>query len=359
MALASLNITTLRNIPFCYIEPSQHFNVFYGANGSGKSSLLEAIYLLATGRSFRTSITDNVISWHQEGCTVYGQEQSLERSIGVSRYRNKTLEIKIQGERVTRLADLVRLLPIQVLDPLSLRLLETEPKTRRQFIDAGLFHVEQGFLSIWQRFKKILQQRNALLKTQPVSYAEMVGWDSELITTADLMHQSRWHYVKLLELEIKQILKELTLDFNLELDYFSGWAQEKDYAELLRLNFYQDKASGFTQWGPHRADICVRVQQQLAVEILSRGQQKIIVSALRVAQTRLIHRLAERQSIYLVDDISSELDMGYQQKLFAMLQQLQAQVFITLLQLPDWLLNLRQLPIKVFHVEQGSVKEQQ
>ncbi|MBX9714001.1 MAG: DNA replication and repair protein RecF, partial [Pseudomonadaceae bacterium] len=167
MALTRFTVAAVRNLHPATLSPSPRINILSGANGSGKTSLLEAIHLLGLARSFRSSRLLPVIQHEVDECTVFGQvalAQGGLSSLGISRNRLGELHIRIDGENVRSAAQLAETLPLQLINPDSFRLLEGVPKIRRQFLDWGVFHVEPRFLPAWQRLQKALRQRNSWLR---------------------------------------------------------------------------------------------------------------------------------------------------------------------------------------------------
>jgi len=147
MSLSRISVTGIRNLLPVTLSPSPRINILHGDNGSGKTSLLEAIHLLGMARSFRSTRLNPVISHEQDSCTVFGQVELGEAqssALGISRDRSGEVRIRINGQTVRSAAELADALPLQLINPDSFRLLEGAPKLRRQFLDWGVFHVEQA-----------------------------------------------------------------------------------------------------------------------------------------------------------------------------------------------------------------------
>ena len=161
MSLSRVTVTAVRNLHPVTFSPSPRINILYGANGSGKTSVLEAIHLLGLARSFRSVRLNPVIAHEQQSCTVFGQVELAEgghSALGISRDRQGEFQIRIDGQNARSAAQLAEILPLQLINPDSFRLLEGAPKIRRQFLDWGVFHVEPRFMSTWQRLQKALRQ---------------------------------------------------------------------------------------------------------------------------------------------------------------------------------------------------------
>ena len=359
MSLSRVTVTAVRNLHPVTLSPSPRINILHGANGSGKTSLLEAIHLLGLARSFRSNKLQPMIQYEQPACTVFGQvqcEDGLHSNLGISRDRQGELQIRIDGQNARSTAQLAEILPLQVINPDSFRLLEGAPKVRRQFLDWGVFHVEPRFLPAWQRLQKALRQRNSWLRHGTLDAASQAAWDRELCLASDELDGYRRAYIQALKPVFEQVLGELVEIEGLTLSYYRGWDKDKSLADVLATTLPRDQQLGHTQAGPQRADLRLRLGVNNAAEILSRGQQKLVVCALRIAQGHLLNQAKQGQCIYLVDDLPSELDEQHRQALCRLLDDLQCQVFITCVDheyLKDgWRTDT---PVAMFHVEHGVI----
>ncbi len=182
MSLTLLNFHALRNLRPVEMTPSSHINVISGANGSGKTSLLEGVHILGMGRSFRTRQLKNAIQTDEPYMTLYGRlSGEPEVTLGVRRLRaQRELELRLKGDKNARLAELVEAMPLQLINPDAFRLLEGSPAGRREFLDWGVFHVKHDFLAIWKRTRRALKHRNALLRRGRILPQEMAVWEHEL-----------------------------------------------------------------------------------------------------------------------------------------------------------------------------------
>jgi len=361
MSLTRVTVTAVRNLQPVTLSPSPRINILHGANGSGKTSLLEAIHLLGLARSFRSTRLAPVIQHEQLACTVFGQvelAQGGQSSLGISRDRQGELQIRIDGENVRSAAQLAETLPLQLINPDSFRLLEGAPKIRRQFLDWGVFHVEPRFLPAWQRLQKALRQRNSWLRHGTLDAASQAAWDRELGLASDEIDGYRRSYIQALKPVFERILNELVELPGLSLSYYRGWDKERELSEVLAASLPRDQQLGHTQAGPQRADLRLRLGAHNAAEILSRGQQKLVVCALKIAQGHLVNRAKRGQCIYLVDDLPSELDEHHRRALCRLLEDLHCQVFITCvdheLLREGWRTDT---PVAMFHVEHGRITQ--
>jgi DNA replication and repair protein RecF len=361
MSLSRVSVTAVRNLHPVTFSPSPRINILYGSNGSGKTSVLEAIHLLGLARSFRSTRLNPVIQYEETVCTVFGQValgDGASSNLGVSRERQGDFTIRIDGQNARGTAQLAEILPLQLINPDSFRLLEGAPKIRRQFLDWGVFHVEPRFMGTWQRLQKALRQRNSWLRHGTLDAVSQAAWDRELCLASAEIDEYRRNYIKALKPVFEQILGELLELEGLTLSYYRGWDKDRELNDVLAASLQRDQQMGHTQAGPQRADLRLRLGANNAADILSRGQQKLVVCALRIAQGHLVSQARRGQCIYLVDDLPSELDEQHRRALCRLLEDLRCQVFITCvdheLLREGWQTDT---PVASFHVEQGRITQ--
>ncbi|PKH31266.1 DNA replication/repair protein RecF [Shewanella sp. ALD9] len=356
MSLSRITIGSFRNITSASLQPGDGLNLIYGQNGSGKTSILEAIYFLGMGRSFRSHLSQRVINHDDDKLTLFAHLIDADRDckIGLRRHRSGEIEVKIDGEKVKRLSTLAETLPIQVITPESFSLLFEGPKARRQFIDWGAFHSDPHFYQAWVNTRKVLKQRNQLLRNYS-PYNQIQFWDKELVRYAEQVTDIRNQYVDSLNVLLKGIIGVFLPQIDIKVSFTRGWDSKTDFAQLLENQYSRDLAAGNTGSGPHKADLRLRVGNLPAQDALSRGQLKLLVCALRIAQGKLLKQQLDKNSIYLVDDLPSELDAQHRQLLLQQLTETGAQIFVTAIEPQAIVDSLSSPPNRMFHVEQGLV----
>lgn len=360
MTIQRLRLHHFRNLAPVDLQPAAGLNLIYGENGSGKTSLLEAIYLLSLVRSFRSKKLKHLVAHQASYFTVHAElrdAQGLHFPLAVQRQlASDETEIRLGGQRPSSIAELTAQLPVQLINPDAFRLLEGGPKERRQFLDWGAFHVEPGFIFAWQRFQRALKQRNSLLRHARIDPLELDLWEKEIAASGEEVTRYRETYLQQLLPLFEQLLARLSQLEGFRLNFQRGWDKSLSLAESLFQSRQKDSEQGFTQSGPQRSDLRVSFQGRSAIEVLSRGQQKLVVSALKLAQGRLLAAAGKKQCIYLIDDLPAELDQQHRQMFCRLLEEQGSQVFITsvdqsALQI-DWKEPDR---IHWFHVEQGQI----
>ncbi|QJD59854.1 DNA replication/repair protein RecF [Pseudomonas sp. gcc21] len=362
MPLKRLAVTGVRNLHPVTLLPSPRINIISGLNGSGKTSLLEAIHILGMARSFRSTKLQPVIQHEQDACTVFAEivlHTGQSCSLGITRNRQAEYQIRLNGQTARSTAQLAETLPLQLINPDSFKLLEGAPKQRRQYLDWGVFHVEHRFLPTWQRLQKSLKQRNSLLRRGRIERSMISPWDAELVQAGEQIDMYRQAYLKALKPAFEQALAQLIDLPDLKLSYFRGWDKDKSLSAVLNAQYERDAQLGHTQAGPQRADLRLRIHGMNAADVLSRGQQKLVVCALKIAQGDLLRDSEKlRDCVFLIDDLPSELDQQHRKSLCALLESLECQVFISCVE-PEQLDGCWQeaTPRAMFHVEHGQIMQ--
>lgn len=353
MAILKLEIKNLRNLTDVIIQPKPGLNYILGPNGSGKTSLLEAIHCLGRGKSFRSHKTNHLINNQSSEFSIVGKIQQKGRPfiIGMRRTATNT-QIRLGGQSINRASELTNILPLAVLDPGLHRLVEEGPDQRRRFLDWGVFHVEHSFSGLWNNYRHCLAQRNAALRTG-WSQKAIVHWDKELALVAEQLDQARRDYLANLLVYIEEYIIHFPAICKISITYQQGWRESTDYFSYLTAQYQSDKDRGFTQFGPHRADLRLKIDGMDARDYLSRGQQKVLVASMILAQCRQITAQGT-SAVILVDDLHAEVDAEIRGTLLALLESTKAQVFLTGTD-PSFF-PIDHKSSGVFHVEHGRVR---
>lgn len=348
MSLAELRIENLRCVESAALEFSPELNLIAGENGAGKTSILEAIFLLGRGRSFRTRTTERLIRQGQSVLTVFGRTHDLPplaAGIEVSRERTRA---RVNGADVQTLLELSGVLPVQAIDPEIHKLIEQGPERRRRWLDWLVFHVEPSFAGHWARYQRALKQRNAALKA---GQRDVSVWDQPLVEHGSAISSARHNALERLDPYLGRLLGAFA-GLELQFGFHAGWGSDNSLADQLKLNLERDRERGMTHSGPHRADVVIRTKGRSARETLSRGQQKLVAVAMIISQLRLLQEEQGMRAVLLLDDPAAELDERNLQRLFTELSSLKSQMIATSLT-PET--ALFQAPKATFHVEQGRV----
>jgi DNA replication and repair protein RecF len=357
MTLLKLDIFAIRNILKESFIPSQTINFFYGENGSGKSAIIEAIFILGRAKSFRSTSIKSVINISEKQLVVSAQTQQpngISMHLGVQ-LDSKNICCHVNHQATQKRSDLAYALPLQIIHPKSFELLDAGSQLRREYLDWGVFNDDECFLANWRHFKRALLQRNALLKSKSITHIDV--WNKELVYYGTIVNHYRELYLQKLKPVFLDILAHFIEIDEIELKLLSGWDISKDFGTVLVENIDYDLRYGFTHNGPHRGDFQLWVNNRLAKDFVSRGQLKLLVISLKLAQMQLLKNTHNIIGCFLIDDFSAELDVVNRAKLLNYLSKMDCQVFITATEQSDFG-DLKQIiNYKMFHVEHGNIKQ--
>lgn len=316
MSLDEIHIHRLRNIDFEQIHLHPRYNVFFGKNGAGKTTLLEAIYLLSTGYSFRTRETAPLIAHEQQDLVVFARTNNRDE-VSIQKIRHGATHVRLNRKACATSSELAFFLPCLAIYQDLFQIIDAGPAVRRALLDWGVFHVKQSYLPLWKDYQRVIKQRNALLR-QRAPKSQFTPWNQQLVMLAQQLDLLREQYCREWTVSFEYYLGELS-DLSCHLDYYKGWDKKKTGKELMDIleqQFESDCIRQYTQSGAHQADLIFDVRGGAARQTLSRGQQKILLIALRLAQAALLNK----ECIYLFDDISAELDSHVLSNLLSCIQ---------------------------------------
>ncbi len=356
MRLEWLRISHVRNLGQTRIEPGPGLNIFTGRNASGKTAILEAIYLLARARSFRTPRIREVVSHTQPllqvsaGVAYGGSRQRA--TTGIEKGRGQIL-LRYNGNPVKTVSEQARHLPLVLVTPDSHRLLTGTPKQRRHWLDWAMFHVEPDYLKLWRDYFRALRNRNSLLKTGVRSASHYLGWEKTLAETGGRLNRMREGFVRALSDELEKPPAATLGGPPVTLSIEPGWPAQTDLAEILADGREGDILAGYSRFGPHRADLTFVGEGGPVSKLFSRGQIKLFVCRLIMAQARVLQHLTGESPLFLLDDYIAELDSVASE---ALLDGLAEQGWQCFLNATDFREQGRiRADIQRFHVEHGQV----
>jgi len=344
------NFRCLENIE---LDADPQYNLIYGRNASGKTSVLEAIAYLGRGKSFRGAATSDLIRHGEQEFVLFGQVEDGGRvaKVGV-RNSHDGLETRIDGQKEGGAAALAAALPVQIIDPDIHELVAGAPDQRRRYLDWIAFHVEHGFLDAWRRFRRALKQRNAALRSG-ASNATLDGWNAEFAELAAMVDAGRRNALEAALESLAEVGSEL-LGSEVGFEYRAGWNEEQGLLQALEDGVERDRQHGNTQYGPHRADLKLSYDTRRAKRLVSRGQQKLLACAMIIAAAETAQTALERPLLLLLDDPGAELDSESLARLMHRVVGLGSQVIATSLE-PNT--PLFPAAAKTFHVEHGALQE--
>ncbi|MBU6247948.1 MAG: DNA replication/repair protein RecF [Xanthomonadaceae bacterium] len=351
MRLTRLKVNSLRCLVDVSLDLAPGINAFVGANGAGKTSVLEAAFLLSHGRSFRSGARDALVRRGERALGIHAEVVRVDGRVdrlGLGK-DGAHWQARVNFE-ASSVADLLGRCAVVSFDPGSHALVAGGAEERRRFLDWGVFHVEHGFLLLWRRYQRALKQRNSLLRQRVTDPALYEPWESELDDMAARIDALRRQYLDALAPRLASTAATLLPELGpIALRYRPGWSEQGTLGEQLAMQRSRDLARGHTSLGPHRADWQAGFEHAPQREHLSRGQEKLTALALLLAQADQYNRQHGEWPVVCVDDLASELDRSHQAALVRQLRDVGAQVLVTGTELPESLAG----DVHLFHVEQG------
>tara|TARA_X000000950_G_scaffold258489_1_gene326013 strand:- start:10614 stop:11717 length:1104 start_codon:yes stop_codon:yes gene_type:complete len=362
--LSHLSLSNVRNISDSSLELGPVFNLITGRNGAGKTALLEGIYVLARGRSFRAGGWPKLIKRDEQELTIRaeGVRDAVGIRLGLARNRNGSQQLRVNGKNSGKLSDIAAHLPVTMLAPNVGDLVTGSPLARRQFLDWGLFHVEQSFLATARAYKRALSQRNAWLRSLPGKHRtdSPDTWLTPMLVYGIKINDWRQRYVALLDKAIGPVLEDLSKQMDVSLQYQgAGYDTDEISARVqIQSEFESEVRYRQTTKGPHRADLSVSFQGVAASTTASRGQAKLIACGLLLAQVEVLQQARGITPIILIDDFASELDPDHIQRLLSKLVGMGCQIIATAAdrRFEEIGKKLGSDPT-LFHVEQGQFEK--
>ncbi len=354
MWIKKLTVNNCRLLDKESLRFSSDLNIIVGKNASGKTSLLESLSILSSGKSFRTSHISEVITHKKESVLIAAElidNESLLK-IGIQKSQNKT-KIRINHQDVYSQAELSSKLPITIIHPGSIDLITGTPSLRRSYIDWIAFYLFPDFHTKWKQYQHILKQRNLCLKSSKHLYA-LDKWTDELVSLQPALTEYREEVIKLLTPLLNNISNVLLNGREIELEFNSGFPKDIIIMRDSLLEFYESKKANDlklkrTTFGIHKADVKILMNSTLAAESASRGQLKLLAICLLLAQSDSISKSGK--GILLIDDLAAELDSMNREKLLHYLSGLDKQLIITTTKEAEF----KNIKFKMFHVKHGKI----
>lgn len=349
-----LQIENLRNLTHTRIQPSHNLNIFTGPNASGKTAFLEAIYLLSRAKSFRSPRINEVIQHNKRSFLVtagirYAGKGTI--NTGIERDKTKTV-IHYNGQATKKISEQAKNIPLVLVAPDTHSLILGAPKQRRHWLDWAMFHVEPAYLDDWRDYHKALRHRNNLLKKGIHSAQALAGWENIMVETALRITDKRQGILDKIEEYVISPGQDF-FEFPLKIKLLNGWPENQNLSDCLLNNREPDRQRGHTKYGIHRADIEFYAGEHLLSSVCSRGQAKLFIIILLVAQAKVMEEISGERSLYLFDDYTAEIDSETRIKIIDLILEQGVQAFFTTTEAD---LNISaNSGVKMFHVERGNV----
>lgn len=356
MRVASIEIQSLRILDAVNVEVAPGLNLIVGPNGSGKSSLLEAVHILGSGRSFRSYRLRDVVTHGKSRLQIVGRTIDTDgnsNTVGIE-YSHSGLRIRRNGAQVKVSSELAASLPTVIVTPDTYRIVTDGAELRRRIIDRLLFHVEPSYLELYQRYRRALRQRNAAIRRDG-NDNEVDGWNAELALAGEQLTAPRLRCLSSALPRMKNIVENL-VGIPVDIDFYQGWDSSVSLAHACVQGLAGDRQRGYTLAGPHRADLRFTLDGRPLHQRLSRGETKLFVAAMAVAQARDLASSLGYPPVVLVDDLASELDADSRIRCLSALVELGGQLLVTAIS-GQGMENCDITMERKFHVKQGRIVE--
>jgi len=355
MAFIDISIRNLRIYSDIDLELDPSANLIIGDNASGKTSILEAIHIISTGKSFRSADIEKICRHGNGGLRITANVSSRETRDQISLHvEGNSKKFVLNGLPDSKISEIAYKIPVIIISPDSHYLFQSKSIDRRSVLDWLLFHVKPQFREIWSKYNRILTQRNTQLKTTN-SPKTLDIWDQELVDAGNTLTELRlWATAQILPI-YQEICSKIFQDrLNVEIRYLKGWDDSLDLYEAIKNERKRDLKTGLTNSGPHRADLEICIDSKKSRDFSSHGQKKLLYVSLRLAQSKCLRSLADKHCTILIDDITAELDPNNQATVLGEIGNQENQCFITATHLIKDL--DKTIPkYKLFHVKHGSL----
>jgi DNA replication and repair protein RecF len=364
MRIKNINIVNFRNYEKLDISFSDGINIFIGLNGTGKTNLLESIYVLALTRSHRVYIDKNLIKRDKEYLKINGLIETKNVS--------KKLEIFIsqKGKRVSinkftlkKVSDYISNFIVILFTPDDLDLIKGSPGERRKFLNIEIGQLDNRYFYYLNDYNELVKNRNEYLKSKKydnydLKYIEVIN--NQIVDKAIMIYKYRFSFIKNIEENLKKIYKEISTE-SVDIEYINS-CDIKEYDEIkikevlsykLANNLKKESFQGLTLYGPHKDDFAVYIDGNSAREYASQGQQRLLVLGIKIAELDVFKKAKDEYPVLLLDDVFSELDINKKNKIISFLDK-NIQVFITSTDIKN--INKKLLiNSKIFNIEKGKV----
>ena len=358
MSLGRIDIGHFRCLSEESFRPSANINVFTGQNGSGKTSILEALYMLGTAKSFRTSkIRDVIQHGHRSLCISADSNVEAGRAVrlGFEWSVDDGARLRFDEGKSGTVSELARRLPTILLTPDTHVEFFSSPKARRRMMDMALFHVKHEYFSVWKKYHLALRCRNRLLR-QNAGGAEIKAWNAEISVHGQVLHRHRQEFLEELSNIVIKMESLSTDAMSPSVVYLPGWDTEYGLCDALDRALHVDLVRGHTSFGPHRGDLVIKINGKAVEKYHSRGQLKVIAFKVYIAVTEFIRANIGTPPLLLIDDFFADLDIAAREKMILEIVNLDIQSLLTAVEAGS-IPRAANSWMQMFHVERGVIRE--
>ncbi|MFW6268543.1 MAG: DNA replication/repair protein RecF [Bacillota bacterium] len=368
MYLEKIHLKNFRNIQDTTISLNSSFNFFIGKNGQGKTNLLESIYLLGTGKSHRTNIDKEMIKWNKDSSLVQVLLNKSDYNLKISlKIRGREKKAYINGNPLEKISELLGNVNVVLFSPEDLQLVKGSPSKRRKFINIEVSQVSSYYHHLLNQYRKVLKQRNNLLKEikenkkNDKNNTMLEVWNEQLIDLGSKIIEKRLEVIDKLKILARLSQRQITGgNENLSIFYESSLDEDlknKDIRFIFKQKLVNNKnreiRRGYTLFGPHRADLMLKINNMDVRKYGSQGQQRTVALALKLAELEYMKSETGEYPILLLDDVFSELDKNRKNTLINSITD-KIQTLITSTEIKD-INKLTNNSNQIFSVKNGNI----
>ncbi|MBQ3235392.1 MAG: DNA replication/repair protein RecF [Clostridia bacterium] len=356
MHIKKLTLSNFRNYENAVFNFQDGINILVGDNAQGKTNSAEAVFYLCTGYSPRASKDKQVIRYGEKQAKIAGICSSRFGELEVSiEFKQTKKDVFVNGVKLNKIGELMGNINSVFFNPGELKLIQQSPEDRRRFMDISLSQMDKKYFYTLQKYRKILEQRNDLLKSPDLDTVRetLPLWDRELANSAVEIIEKRKNFISNLEPYVLDYHQKITdgddIELSLETPHYTGGGVEElitAYAERVE----KDLILGYTTVGPHRDDIKIKVNGEDVRVYGSQGQQRTAALALKLGEVCVMKNAFSEYPVLILDDALSELDLGRRKRLIGLLSGFQT--IITLTEIPE---ELASADAKIFKIEKGKI----
>ena len=311
VSFTNISIKNFRCFNNVDLTLSPGINFFYGPNGSGKTSVLESVFLFSSGKSFKSTDLSSLIKYKSKNFSLKGFDGAKGYIVEINKNTNSSINIKLNNKRITT-SKLIREFPCTPIHNNTFSFANASPDFRRKLLDRSIYIAENNFSRNWFSFYRTLKQRNSLIKNSRIS--DIYTWNKKLSDDGTILNNFRKSFFENTLDEFNFLVDLLnTKDFFeffevITIDFFQGWDEDESLLDSLNNNNEKDLIRKTTTAGPHKSDIKFFINNIDARQILSRGEQKIFSVLWSCAQHEVLKKKYNIDATLIIDDIKSELD---------------------------------------------------
>ena len=357
MIITEVYLENFRNYSKQKIDLNKNINVFYGKNAQGKTNILEALYFCALGRSFRTYKENELINFNNNASkiVVKYEKNNRDNEIEITLNKKEKKCIKLNGIKVNKNSELVGNINLVIFSPDDMIILKQGPLQRRKFLDILISQLRPKYLHELNGYNKVLEQRNAVLKSKKVDSIEI--WDEQLAEFEEKIFTYRKEYVEKLQKNLEIVHPRITNNLEkIKIEYKTNFENKEQFLKLLKDRLSLDLLRGYTCEGAHREDFSMFINEEALNIYGSQGQHKTAILSLKMAELNIVREEVGENPILLLDDITSELDVDRITSIFENIKDYQ--VFITCTDLNSILkYDCLTKNIKLYNIDRGTVKD--